>query len=927
MVFSMSEDDAMRQVFKALPAHIEKRLGVLWGKSRQGVALLLEHMLDSAATAELLWDRFLAPAQRRMLERAAGGKGRELFAWLCGVHDIGKATPSFQCKVSDLAERVRATGLPIPDLPPEARQTRHSDAGGAIVWRELKSAGWADEQVAWVWPMVAGHHGVIRPGFKVYGSWGGVPPDAIGKAGWPEIQRSLLELVAITVGFADLAQVQPAQTPRPGEQLVISGLIIMADWLASNDFCRGGETDLSRLGLEVSRRRAERVWAALRLRGGWDLAGERPRDLMRQRFGRSARPLQKVVESAAYAMPAPGLMIVEAPMGEGKTEAALVAAEVLAHRFGLHGIFVGMPTQATSDPMFHRVRAWSGQLGQDLPVALAHGKARFNREWRGLMGVDRLGEVGSEEDESTQVIRWFLGRDRPLLTPICVGTVDNMLHAATRTKRVSLRFAGLGGKVVLLDEIHSYSVYTQEFLKESLRWLGSAGSPVILLTATLPPQLKQALASAYLEGAVAAPAAAPSLEKAAYPLVSWVARAADDSVEAGQVEAASALRPRKVAVEVLPDCPDGSQADLVPLLGDLLQDGGRALVVCNTVRRAQMAFESLRQVFGPDVELLHARFTAADRARQAEKALEQFGPAAEAGGTRILVGTQVLEQSLDLDADVLICDIAPMDLLLQRLGRCHRHLARDPFRPERLMAARLIVTGVRLDDGGPEFPAGVTEIYRPDILFKTTALVLKGQETGWDIPGDIPGLVSLAYGGQTDLPEAWLEGYKEVAAEAEKKARERLESARPFLLGQAGTMGKKSLDGLHAWSVGELPDEDAISAVVRDGPESVEVMLARQGTDGLFTLSGRRLTKGGQLVGDDEAAIEEAAGCLVRLPANPGITRQAKKLPPSDALEKDPDLGGLRVLAFDADGTACLGGYEIGYDPLLGLVAERSRGT
>ncbi|MDR1394054.1 MAG: CRISPR-associated helicase Cas3' [Bifidobacteriaceae bacterium] len=928
-------------VLEDLPTEVRTILGALWGKSGErfgGFSLLAGHMFDSVAVGELVWDRYMSPAVRHQIDAAAGGegRGRALFSFLCGIHDIGKATPVFQMKVDNLWLRVNQAGLSSPSLGMTAKTALHSDAGGKIVKVLLGlEPGWSPQAVDMVWPLVAGHHGIIKPGPEVWGRRSGVRKAALGwesdqdsDPGWRDIQRVLLNITAKAAGFSCLAQAAPVGTAKRGLQLVISGLIILADWIASSSSCAPKAVELSQVRMSEARLRATAAWESFKLRGGWDLSAPRPPDIMRARFHQAARPVQQVLIEAAQEMPRPGLIIVEAPMGEGKTEAALAAAEVLAHRFGLDGLFIGMPTQATSDPMFSRVLEWTHSLGCEVPVALSHGRARFNRQWRELLEASdpEIDLFGDDNTHSGQVIRWLLGRDRPLLTPLCVGTIDNLLHAATRTKRVALRFSGLGGKVVILDEIHSYSVYTQQFLSEALRWLGSVGSPVVLLTATLPPAQKADLLAAYIEGASGQVIRQPALTNPANPLVTWICASPDGEAIPHEVPAEGALPQRHITLEVLEDQPgdavsSGTQADLTGRLAPVVAAGGRVLVICNTVQRAQEAYSRLRDQFGPVVDLLHARFTAGDRAQRAESIIQRFGPAAAARpGAQVLVGTQVLEQSLDIDADLIVSDLAPIDLLLQRIGRAHRHVARDRHRPACVAEPHVIITGLRWGpDGNPLLPRYVDKIYAPDVLLRSAALILQGLETGWQLPQDIRPLVAQTYSDEQGLiPDHWLARYlvaREVAS-AERSRRRR--DADSFLLGRPSSISDPTLDGLHSFEIGQLPTEDAVGAVVRDGPETAEVVLLENRAGDIWTLSGRRLTRGDVPVDDDEAAIQDACASLVRLPPYPQLTKAARSIVPHLAFADDPDLGGLRFVGLGET----LGGYVIGYDPSLGLTTK-----
>ena len=497
--------------------------------------LLLGHMLDTAAVAELMWKRFLTPWMRWRLDEVTGGRGQQFFMWICGVHDCGKATPAFQFSHPDGGARMRMVGLAGRPVPRGAGRWRHDKAGGLLIKRELDSL-WEPHHVGWVWPLVAGHHGsfpdarALRPRHQ---EDGGRDP------AWLGVQRGLLDVFTCALGYEGLAAVEPVKALNRAEQLVLSGLIVMADWIASDHEHFTGLDDLAVISLAGARRRAGTGWRRLALRGGW---GEVPvpplgEDLVRVRFGDPARPSQEHLVSLAHELPAPALIVVEAPMGEGKTKGALAAAEVLAARFGFDGVFVAMPTQATCDPMYEQVLSWVSAFGEGMEeqVALLHGRHRFNQRWRKLWqpsdadpedvygSIDEDAEYGMasfECGERQGPAVWFLGRKRGLLTGFGVGTIDQLLYAATRTRHVMLRFAGLAGKVVIIDEVHAADVYMQQFLAEALRWLGQARVPVILLSATLPPSQRQALVDAYLSGALGRADVHEELpEPAGYPCV------------------------------------------------------------------------------------------------------------------------------------------------------------------------------------------------------------------------------------------------------------------------------------------------------------------------------------------------------------------------------------------------------------------------
>ncbi|MFE7132686.1 CRISPR-associated helicase Cas3' [Streptomyces sp. NPDC057638] len=955
-------------------------LGALWGKSRERAggrtSLLMCHLLDTAAVAEILWDRFLAPATRSALDELAGGagRGRSFFVWLCGLHDVGKATPAHQRLWPEGAEVVRAVGLTWSEgLVAGARGVawRHDKAGGVLVREVLGAAGWDVRHTDWVWPLVAGHHGA----FPTLGNLQ-EPRKARGhlrgREAWREVQTAVFEVFSEELGFVGLSEAEPAEVPPRALQLHLSGLMVMADWIASDERHFPGLDDLDSIGLEVSRVRAADAWEALRLRGGWQRLALPGPGAFEERFGCAPRPSQRQVVEVAHRMAAPGIMVVEAPMGEGKTEAAQLAAEVLAARFGADGVFVGMPSQATSDPMFSRTRRWLSAIGAgDLAsrVVLLHGKREFTTEWKELTegtegaegtggadgmsgdvwgGVDEYGlgddpfgmePSGCGAAERQGPSEWFLGAKRGLLAPFVVGTVDQLLYAATRTRHVMLRAAGLAGKVVVLDEVHACDVYMSQFLKEALYWLGEARVPVVLLSATLPPAQRESLVAAYLAGAASREEFAVRLPAApGYPNVTaaWL----DTGGEPGFLTvAASAWRPdRDVRVEtVVEEVPRpgmsreertrlqrGADATVAELLERELADGGTALVIRNSVGRAQSLYEELRGRFGArSLRLLHARFTVADRADLTAECLRLLGPDTprSPGERLVVVATQLAEQSFDVDADLLITDLAPMDLLLQRMGRLHRH--QGTCRPGRLGEPRVFITGFDQREGREPAFIGASEfIYGRHLLLRTAAALPPSGGT-WPLPGQVPALVEAVYGADPELlPEEWRAAGEEARGEQEESDRARADRARDFLLASYGEHERPTLAGLHfAASTGSRERE--LRAAVRDGDESAEVVLVVRDEEGgsYRTLVGRALSVNGDVAPE---LLSEVLGATVRLPAS--FTPDALALSPLPGWHGHAWLSRSHALVLDASHRARLGEARVRYDRTLGFLVESAEG-
>ncbi|MFH9438912.1 CRISPR-associated helicase Cas3' [Streptomyces rochei] len=975
----MEDERSVVEVMRSmgLADEVVTRVSRLWGKSaaRNGgrTHLLLGHLLDTAAVAGVMWDQYVSAAFRRRLDEVSGGRGRSWFMWVCGIHDCGKACPAFQAMDAAEAAPVLAAGLTWGRLPTgRGKRWRHDVAGAALLLPRLV-AEWGDEEAAgWVWPLVAGHHGTFPSAAAL-----DPPRGAQGRgAAWDEAQRAVVDVFTCAVGFDGLADVRPVGSLRKAEQLALSGLIVMADWIASDSSHFVGLSDANLVSFASARRRAEAAWERLRLRGGWrDLAlPEDPLEPLIRRLGVRPRASQRELVQRAWSMPVPGLLVVEAPMGEGKTKAALAAAEILAARFGLDGVFVAMPTQATSDPMYEQVLQWVRSFDPELEsqVALLHGRRRFNAWWRsiwsgmprpdgggcGCRGEGPAGVTGMADDDFGAIDEdaeydmvsahsssewaagagadgpayWFLDAKRGLLTAFAVGTVDHLLHAATRTRHVMLRFAGLAGKVVVVDEVHAADVYMRQFLVEALRWLGQAGVPVVLLSATLPPAQRQRFVDAYLSGVLGTADVHQAVpEPAGYPCVTVAYGADGGAVAETSREAVRAWRESApVRLAWLPDV-DPAGTPVAAAVRKAVADGGVALVVVNQVARAQAIYRDLQEGgFDGVLHLLHARLCAAHRAERTAECLRLMGP--QAGEDRpermVVIATQLAEQSFDVDADVLITDLAPADLLLQRIGRLHRH--GGTRRPAAHHVPQVLVTGVAPGrDGVPRFLHASKQIYGEWSLLRAAALVteaagpLADGETGvptasgWSIPADVPDLVARAYGDAGICPAGWDESGAWERWSA--KEREREKNAEEFLLCRRREWSFPTLEGLH-YAGSRAASEEQLDAVVRDGDPSVEGVIVRRASGGYRGIDGTWLGVHGEV--DDDEVTDRLMGGTVRLP--PGLTEAAQdELSPLPGWAGRPWLRYRLALVLEEDGTRLLGANRVSYHEELGLVIER----
>jgi CRISPR-associated helicase Cas3/CRISPR-associated endonuclease Cas3-HD len=951
--------------------------GRAWAKhdaDTDGWLPLWRHMADSAAVLGLLWDHWLPGHVRQLLaETLPGGEadGRRLAVWLAGVHDIGKATPAFACQVDGLADRMRAVGLAMPyrrEMGADRRMAPHGLAG------QLLLQEWLAERHGWAWRatgqfavVIGGHHGSppdegqvhaldSRPGLlRTPGASEGV---------WRAVQWELLDACAESLGAGErLAEWQRVKLPQT-VQVLLSALVIVADWIASNTdlfpyvAAEGGEG-------ATGAGRVSGAWRGLGLPEPWHPVEPwgTAAELFAGRFdlpvGARPRPVQEAAVRMARGLPQPGLLIVEAPMGEGKTEAALAVAEVFAARCGAGGVFFALPTMATGNAMFPRLLAWLDRLprqgGGRLSVLLAHSKSALNKDfaalravsWQRIAAVDVDGDAavltpGAEVRRAPAGLvahQWLSGRKKGMLSSFVVGTIDQLLFAGLKSRHLALRHLAVAGKVVVIDEAHAYDTYMNCYLDRVLAWLGAYRVPVVVLSATLPPERRRELAAAYAGVAADAEQYAAVAQTDAYPLLTAVAPGCPPVQEAP----GGSGRGSTLQVECLADDLDV----LADRLAAELVDGGCVLVVRNTVNRVLETAKALRYRFGDSTEVAvaHARFLDCDRAANDARLLELFGPP---GPDRrrpvrhIVVASQVAEQSLDVDFDLLVTDLAPVDLVLQRMGRLHRHSRES--RPERLRVPRCLLTGV---DWAAEPPApvrGSERVYGRYALLRSLDALLSapladdgGATRPVVLPRDIPALVRRAYDPDGQVPQAWAAAVGEARASHQRARADQERRAGAFRIGGIAAAGR-SLVGWLAGSAGDADDSRAGRAQVRDGQESLEVLVVQRLADGsLATVDWAGPEQAGLPLPQDavptSAAARAAAACGLRLPlqlSHPKVIDQViaeleQFYVPAWQSKDSHWLAGELILPLDANGQTRLAGFVLNYSRTDGLEVVRDK--
>lgn len=707
---------------------------------------LLLHCLDVAAAALEILNR--EPRQtRRQFARALGLSWEEAKPWLLlliAAHDLGKACPGFQCKWQNIS------GLD-PGRSPNTN-INHAFVSQIALAAWLVQRNWPDELARLAADAIGCHHGNrASPTTLENLEW---DRSAVGKSPWAEVRFQLLDTLFEV--FEPTAFPSTSTLPGP-EFMLLAGFTSFADWIGSNTdwFGFGAATDTAAPKKWFEARCDTAVQALDAI--GWQ--PRRPlltrRNSFSEAFGFAPRPLQNAVEVALEELAEPAILLIEAPMGEGKTEAAWFAHLELQRRFEHRGLYMALPTQATGNAMFVRTLAFLRARSADrvLDVQLLHGGTLLNDSFQQL----RLTSVHDEEHPVNAQIRageWFTHKKRALLSEYGVGTVDQALLPILPVRHHFVRLWGLANRVVVFDEIHAYDAYTGTLLIHLVRWLHALGSSVVLLSATLPPAIRRNLAKAV-------GAELPTTETP-YPRLSAFTSGAIRQIHF------EADPERRLTVDIQPigTTLDEMQAALMHNLAD----GGMGLALVNTVQRAQELYGLLPEGIpllrdgdpvgkrlndGSEIYLFHARFPAKQRQVREQRVLDIFGKSGgEHGelrsGRKLLIATQVAEQSLDLDFDVIATDLAPIDLLLQRAGRLWRHP-----RPQRPVALPVLLIAGLAGDAPEDFgrPLWWSAVYAESILLRTWCLLRQPAHRQIILPDDIDTLVQAVYEENVPIPE------------------------------------------------------------------------------------------------------------------------------------------------------------------------------
>ncbi len=683
-------------IVPSLPmASLDASLFRYWGKTHgDDYHPLICHALDVAAVGAIWWD--VSPSLRRAFISAfhtESSKAQQLRAWILffiALHDLGKLDIRFQLKAPAIIQRLWPE-LNLEDVG-DARNYYHGTAG--FNWANREGPDWfgtiENTEALWAcWQpwlaAVTGHHGDMPGGDPDFGV-----PDAEAYV----IEHDRLArrhfVNAMTALFLNPEGLSITSPVPDGDshaaRHLLAGFCSVCDWIGSNTdvmpYCTpDSDASLTDYWAKRTRKtRKERWLEQFRVMGS-----TRPYQGLAALLQPNEKPfgVQTLVDTWPLAT---GLTIIEAPTGSGKTETALAYAWRLLASGTADSVIFALPTQATANAMLKRAQDFAARVftGDATHIVLAHGKSRFHPGFQQLRMAGRRPTAQGNVEATAQCADWLAqSRKRVFLGQVGICTVDQVLLSVLPVRHQFVRGFGIYKSVLVIDEVHAYDRYMHGLLEEVLRRQKAVGGNAILLSATLPSVMLDRLLRAWNSS---------GMTLAPYPAV-WCATGGSVTPFTVPEAEAQCTPPRNVTIELLKRVDAYPDDVLLDRLIAAAQAGARVAVIVNLVDVAQRLARQLRDRTGLPVDIFHARYRFTDRQRKEMAVLAQYGREVVREGGRILIATQVIEQSLDLDFDWLVTHICPVDLLFQRLGRLHRHQRPRPAGFDEICCTVLSVNG------------------------------------------------------------------------------------------------------------------------------------------------------------------------------------------------------------------------------------------
>ncbi|MBN1412901.1 MAG: CRISPR-associated helicase Cas3' [Spirochaetales bacterium] len=741
-----------------------------------------EHMLNVGNVARILAE--MTPHLLKLFHLEAKEVGA-----LAALHDLGKISPGFQRKCEKWLIEHDLVKIAKNNVWDTAMESDHGKVSHAAIQKFLLDSGMVRSTAKYISTVLGGHHGRLNPpndrGYRPQGMMDEKNSGIDWDKARSDIANKIVSNFNIDLSRIDIDESNPALW-------WLAGITSVADWIGSDERYFPAEGGISKNESEKNSHLAltEIGFATLKIINNLNF---------HELFGDKTEPNDIFIPNDMQLkvfdiIKNPGIYIIEAPMGMGKTEAALWATYNLLQTGKTNGIYFALPTQATSNRMYLRLNDFLKRISPDASGSrLIHSNSWLTNNELALHPVQTEKTCFNSFD-ARNGRDWFASTKRALIAPFGVGTIDQALLGIVAAKHFYVRHFALAGKVVILDEVHSYDIYTGALINELINTLEGLGCTIIILSATLTGKRRDQI---ILRGNKMR----DKIDNA-YPLITG--RSADSKIECIPAKPPITKNIRIKFVELNEAMDDAAL---------LAKNGGAILWICDTIEAAQKQYQQFINLGQKDftVGLLHSRFTYQRREQLESEWMKRFDKFGINRCGSILVSTQIVEQSVDLDADLIITELAPTDMLLQRIGRLWRH--EREMRPIDKAQCYIIKEKKSLLEYKKSESKTIINslgskgfIYAPYVLLRSLEVWKKYDGKNIQIPMQIREMIEKTYIERENEPSAWIELYNDWFGS---------DSAKKML----------ALRNCNIWQI-SLNDEEGVQTRLNDIP-SIQLVLCR----------------------------------------------------------------------------------------------------
>lgn len=675
---------------------------------------LLSHSFDTAYACCYLAEKTVYKVQFEKLAENRGVTVKEIkdyLSFICAVHDIGKLHPFFQAKLFFDDNRAKTIIEEVyGDLVSGYEGYRHEYGSEEILKKFLKTENIERKDRNIIGAMVRMHHQGAFKGYKYINERASINELPLK---W---EKELVEPFynnikkELCVSFDSISRI--TNNMPIWVFTIMLGIIMTCDWIASGERFLGIDI-INYRSLKEYRDRIYEILDQMNVETGLGFKEFDKKYSYKDLFDiKTTRSMQETVKQVLEEHPYFDCLLIEAPTGEGKSEAALYAALNTMSNRGLQGMYFALPTGLTSEAMYPRIEKMLKKIGEDTLLRLSTGTA-----W--------LSDLNDNVFYQDMIFRKF-----KLLDRFCVGTVDQIMTAATLAYYMEIKMSAMGSKVVVIDEVHSYDAYMMAIMDMMLKYFKQMGTPVIMLSATLSDKARKKILSYY------------QIEENefsdSYPKVCLI-----EDNRLYQCDCKPSNRQKAITCSVT----NGEPQDFLTSASDKVKSGGCLAFIVNSVDSAISLYLQMRDLLkdrnqDTQLYLIHARLPITKKEEKTHELEILFGKNRSSRPySAIVFATPIIEMSMDLDFDFMYRQIAPIDAILQSMGRVARHDDEGTVRINGILPEIIIMKS----KSGNSIYAGINNRKdEPIPLLEITANVLS-QYNKIKIPIDVNKLINSVY--------------------------------------------------------------------------------------------------------------------------------------------------------------------------------------